>query len=134
MKQSRVKVAGLIADRTLKSGEDKQFAAKVAAFLLDNRQTGDLDSILRDVQQAWADKGYVEVLAASAHEITDEIIKRIEGEVKKVYPSAKKIIVTPVYDSEIIGGVRLNFASQQLDLTIKSKLNKFRYLSAARKG
>lgn len=134
MKQSRLKVASVIADTTLKDGINRQFAKKVAALLLDSRQVSDLDSILREVQSYWADKGYVEVLATSAHPINEEVRARIEEEVRRVFPAAKRIIVTAAYDSEIIGGIRLNFANQQLDLTIKSKLNKFSQLSAARKG
>lgn len=134
MKTSRVKVAGFIADRTLSGGINDKLAREVAAYLLVNNRVSDLDSILRDVQQDWADNGYVEVVATSSHPFTDEVRMLIENEVKRVYPSAKKIIITPVYDQEIIGGVRLNFASRQLDLTIKTKLNKFRQLAAERKG
>ena len=50
-----------------------------------------------------------------------------------IYPNTKKIIVTHVIDPGVIGGVRLNFANKQLDLSAKAKLNRFRQLTMAGK-
>ena len=50
-----------------------------------------------------------------------------------LYPDAKKIIVTEVHDPEIIGGVKLSLANQQLDMSVEAKLNKFKQLTTAGK-
>lgn len=133
MKQPRFKIAHAIADATMQSGNSKEFSKKVAAYLLAERRVSDLDSILRDVQQDWADQGYVEVLAASAHKLTADIKADIAAEIKRHYPAAKKIVVTEVHDPAIIGGVQLSLANQQLDMSVEAKLNKFKQLTTAGK-
>lgn len=131
MRNSRAKLAGYIANKTLKSGVSTDISREVAAYLLDEGRVNELDSVLRDVQDDWAKAGHVEVVAASAHELTMEIKRDITAQIRTLYPNAKQIIITEVHDPEIIGGVRLNLANQQLDLSIESKLNRFKQLTAA---
>jgi F-type H+-transporting ATPase subunit delta len=134
MKASRTKLAGAIADRTLKGGVSKRLSREVAAYLLSERRVNELDSVLLDVQADWADAGYVEVIARSAHPLTDATKADIAKQVKRLYPAAKRIIVTEVYDPAVIGGVRLNVANRQLDLSVEAKLNRFRQLTTAGTG
>ena len=129
MKQSRTKVAQVIADTTLQRVIDKNFSREIAAYLLSERRVSDLSSLTRDIQNMWADAGHVEVLASSAYPLSDDIKLHIEKIIKCLYPDAKEIVVTEVHDPAIIGGVRLNLANQQLDLSIKAKLNKFKQLT-----
>jgi len=133
MKQPRAKLARLIADKTLRGGPSRRFATEVAAYLLSERRVNELDSVLRDVQADWAEAGQVEVIARSAHPLTAgakaDIIKRL----KPLYPQAKRISVNEVHDSSVIGGVRLNLADKQLDLSIRSMLDTFKQLATAGK-
>lgn len=129
MKTRRTRIAQTIADRTLKSGSSKKLSQEIAAYLLAERRVSELDSVLRDVQADWAEAGYVEVIARSAHSLTAATKAEIAEQVKSLYPSAKKIIVTEVADPDVIGGVRLDLANQQLDLSIEAKLNKFKQLT-----
>lgn len=133
MKQPRTKIARLVADRTLKAGSSKQLAREVAAYLLSERRVSELNSLLRDVQADWADAGFVEVIAASAHPLTASVKTDIAAQVKAVFPKAEQVIVTEVHDPEVIGGVRLSFANRQLDLSVEAKLNKFKQLTTAGK-
>jgi F0F1-type ATP synthase delta subunit len=130
MKQSRTKLAKAIADRSLKNGSSPKLSQEVAAYLLDEGRVDELDSLLRDVEAEWAAAGYVEVLAYSAHELDTRVKSEIEREAKKLYPAAKKVIITSIHDPEVIGGVRLMIANNQLDLSIEAKLNKFKQLTA----
>ncbi|MGC1177190.1 MAG: F0F1 ATP synthase subunit delta [Candidatus Saccharimonadales bacterium] len=131
MKQSRVKVARLIADKTLKNGISKAFSQEIAAYLLAERRTSELDSILRDVGADWADSGHVEVIATSAHPLTAAVKADIIKQIQKLYPVAKQIIITEAHDPEVLGGVRLSLPNQQLDLSIEAKLNKFKQRTSA---
>lgn len=132
MKAPRTRIASAIADRTLKSGASRGLAKEVAAYLLAEGRVGELDSVLRDVQADWAEAGHVEVLAASAHSLSADVRSNITKQVKALYPAAKQIIVTEVLDPEVIGGVRLSLANQQLDLSVEAKLNKFKQLTAGK--
>ncbi len=133
MKQPRTKIAKTIADKTITTGSTKEYSQQIAAYLLSERRVSDLSSIMRDVQQDWADVGYVEVLASSAHPLSSQTKADIAEQIKLVEPTAKKIIVTEVHDPEIIGGVQLSLANQQLDMSIEAKLNKFKQLTTSGK-
>lgn len=133
MKAPRTRIASVIADRTLKSGVSKNFATEIAAYLLSEGRVSELDSVLRDVRTDWAQDGYVEVLARSAFPLSTEVKADITAQVSVLYPAAKQIIVTEVHDPDVIGGVRLQLADQQLDLSVEAKLNRFKQLTVAGK-
>jgi len=131
MKQPRSKISNYISETSLKDGISKKLGKEIAAYLLYENRTSDLDSILRDVRQNWADNGQVEVIAVSAFKLSEKVINDIKKQISKLYPNAKKIIVTEQHDPSVIAGVRLELANQQLDLTVLSKLNKFKQLSVS---
>lgn len=128
MKTPRAQLARLIAKTTLTS-QSTDIAKEVAAYLLEEGRTQELDSILREVQADWAKQGYVEVIATSAHELTPEARKAIEAEACRLYPDAKKIVITSRLQPDVIGGVRLQIIDHQLDLTTRGQLQKFKMLA-----
>jgi len=130
MKQSRQPLAKIMAQRTA-TANSKQLAEDIAGYLLAEKRTADLDSLMRDIQQIRADQGIVEVNAITSHELSSNSIAEIKSTIKKNYPNAKTIIVNPVIDPDIVGGVRLTLANEQLDLSVRSKLNKFKQLTTA---
>jgi F0F1-type ATP synthase delta subunit len=133
MKIPRVRVASTIADRTLAEGLSPAYAREIAAYLLSEDRIGELDSLLRDVQADWARKGYVEVLARSAHPLADSVKRDIVARIKPLYPDSATVTVTEVVDRDVIGGVQLQLADRQLDLSVEAKLNTFKQLTGAGK-
>ena len=129
-KATRTRIADVITDEGLKHGSTKKFGREIAAYLLDTGRTRELDPLLRDVQSTMAERGYVEVYAVSAHDLNAKVLTDIKSQIRKLYPKAKKIEIIPKYDAEIIGGVRIELADRQLDLSIESKLNKFKQLTS----
>lgn len=129
MKARRTRISQVIADKTLKQGVSKNYSRQIAAYLLAERRTGQLGSILRDVQADWAEAGQVEVIASSAHPLTVAIRADIKKQVKKQYPQAKTVIITEILDPAVLGGVRLDLPGRQLDLSAQAKLNKFKQLT-----
>jgi len=133
MKTSRSKIASTIAEKTLKDGFSAAYAKEIAAYLLSEGRVGEVDSLLRDVQEKWAAAGHVEVLARTAHSLNAGETEEIRRQIGVLYPAAKQIVVTEVHDPSVVGGVRLSLANQQLDLSVEAKLNKFKQLTAAGK-
>lgn len=133
MKTPRVRIADVVADQTLQQGSSKEFAQKLAAYLLSERRVGELGSLLRDVQADWAKKGYVEILARSAYPLTDNVKSDIEQRIRPLFPAASKVVVTEVIDPDVIGGVQIQLADRQLDLSVEAKLNTFKQLTGAGK-
>lgn len=133
MKTPRTRIAGVVADRTLKAGSSQQLSRELAAYLLSERRTGELDSILRDVRADWAKAGYIEVVARSAYELADTVQTDIKRQAQSLYPAAKQIVISQVLDPEVIGGVRLTIIDRQLDLSIETTLNRFKQLTLSGK-
>jgi F0F1-type ATP synthase delta subunit len=123
-KYSRSKLAEYVADHI---GDESELAQKVAAFLIENNKTSELGSIIRDVADIRAQKsGIIELTATSARDLSAETKNQIESLVKENFKEVKQIIIHEVKDPRVIGGVNLDFANANLDLTVRAKLNKLR--------
>lgn len=127
---ARKELAKVLAERTLHTKDYSLLAKEIAGYLLTQNRTADLESLLRDIMQYRADKGIIEAVALSAHELTEEIIHDVRRVLKDEYPDAKQIIVRELHDPNVVGGVRIKMANEQLDMTVKSKLNAFKRYSA----
>ena len=128
MKISRTTLAKTIAGRM----SDPKLATEVAAYLIAEKRTAELDSLARDLAQYRADtSGVVEVEAVSVHPLTADAKVHIKTTISEIYPTAKEIIITERRDPTVLGGVRLELANQQLDLSARAKLNHFKQLTAA---
>lgn len=114
------------AVRALSKG-DKSLAKKLAAYLIDNNATEEVNSLGRDILQLRAEeKGIVEVTAVSAHKLSPAMKSEIERMVRNTHKNAKSVIINERIDQEVIGGVRLEFANALLDSTVDARLNSLR--------
>jgi len=108
----------------------EKFAAETAGYLLSENRTGELDSLARDLISYRAKNGVVEVTAISAHQLAPAALSEVKSKVRQLHPKARKIIINQRLDKTQIGGVRLELPDRQLDLSLRSKLNKFKQLTA----
>lgn len=128
MKFSRQTIANEIAKR-VSAGKTARLPKSIAAYLIENNKTSELNSLERDVIQRRAElENIVELNAISAHPLGKIQISTIERTVKKLYPSCRSVIVNQRIDESVIGGVRLEFANQLLDMSASAKLSKLRQL------
>ncbi len=134
-KISRSRIALAVADKVDLTKNEKDLSREVAAYLLSVRRTNELDSLMRDVMEIRAQRGIVEVTAATAHPLNDAVRNDIEQNIRTHIltasgaPTASKIIVSERIDPAVVGGVRLELANQQLDLSVRAKLNRFKQLT-----
>jgi F-type H+-transporting ATPase subunit O len=133
MKASRSHIASIIAEDSLKKGFSESEAQSIAAYLMTTKRTTELDSLLRDIRDTWAKHGFVEVTATSAYPLSEKTQQDVTAEVRKLYPDAKHIEIVETLDKSVVGGVRIEFANRQLDLSIQNELNKFKTLAVNRK-
>lgn len=127
---SRRHLAEVIGERTLKVRSTKKLARAVAAYLLDTKSTDDLESLIRDIMEYRAQHGVVEAVAISAYELNQSVMRDLEAVLKKEHPKAKSVHIMSLLDPSVLGGVRLQMANEQLDLTVKDKLDMFKRLTA----
>jgi F0F1-type ATP synthase delta subunit len=130
-KLPRHEIAKVLAERSLGRVNTKEFSERIAAYLLAEGRTADLEPLLRDIMQYRADRGIVEVIAVSAHPLTDDIRADIERQVKAVQPDAKQIIISEELQADAIGGIRLELPNRQFDLSVRAKLSRFKQLTTA---
>ena len=130
-KVSRHKIAAAIADRIDLARSDKALSREIAGYLLSVKRTSELNSVLRDVMEIRAERGILEVTAVTAFPLTDRLRGDIEANVRTHFPAAKTVIVSESRDESVVGGVRLELANQQLDLSVRAKLNRFKQLTNA---
>jgi F0F1-type ATP synthase delta subunit len=125
----RHQIAQVLAERSLGRVSAKAFSDEIAAFLLHEHRTADIEPLLRDVMQYRADHGIVEVIAVSAHPLSMGVRSDIERQVTSVFPDAKQIIISEELQPEVVGGVRLELPNQQFDLSVRAKLSRFKQLT-----
>ncbi len=121
---SRSKLARYIADQLKAGAKADKLADSVSSYLIEVGKTADLNSLLRDiVEESARQNGRLEVTAVSAFPLTDSEKKEIERLGREHYPSTRKVTIHNELDPELIGGVRVLFPHDQLDLSVRTKLN-----------
>lgn len=128
---TRHHIAEVIGERTLGVSDPARLAREIAAYLLSENLTYELESLVRDVMEYRMKKGVIEAKLVSAHALGREV----EADVRKIlhdeYPNAKQIRIDQELEPETVGGVRIELPNEQLDLTVRSKLNTFKRLTEA---
>lgn len=130
MKVPRHILAQAIAEKTLAIKDDKLLAREIAAYLLAERRTAELESILRDIMQYRMDHGVLEAEVVTAHPVSDDVLNHARQLLQTAYPDVKTVYVSPRLEPSVIGGVRVDMANEQLDLTVGAKLATFKRLTS----
>lgn len=129
MKTPRLEIAAIIAEKTLHIENSELLAKQIAAYLLEQKRSIELESIMRDVLAYRQARGIVEADVSSAHELNNELLADIKALLKQHYPKAKQIVAHQSFDESVIGGLRINLSNEQLDMTLRAKLDKFSRLT-----
>lgn len=119
----------MIAERTLHLRDREALVQEVAAFLLHENRTGELGSLMRDVMKYRFEHGIVEATVVSAHEVDTANLSEVKSLLKAEYPDAKTYHINTRVEPGIVGGIRIELAHQQLDLTLRRKLSTFKRLT-----
>lgn len=131
MRVPRHIVAEAIAKRTLHVTDAKLLAREIAAYLLTERRTGELESILRDIMQYRSEHGVLEAEVVTAHDVVDaHVLTDAQHVLKAAYPAAKTIHVRNRLDPSVIGGLKIAMANEQLDMTVSAKLSTFKRITS----
>lgn len=129
MSFKRADLAAVIGEKTLHVSDLRRLAKEVAAFLLTQKRVSELESLMRDVLAYREAKGVIEAEVASAHELTGVVQQEVKQLMKQHYPNARKVIVHNHLEPELVGGLKINVAAEQLDLSLKGKLDEFKRLT-----
>ena len=121
-KLSRRKIAAVWADELIKG---RDITAQVAAYLIEARRVSEADLIVRDTESALAARGVMVADVTSAHELSADARAAIETFLATARGATRVELRTTV-DTDVLGGVRVNTADEQLDATIRGRLNQLK--------
>ncbi len=94
-------------------------------IIIDKERILFLPKIKEELKQLFNEKNnIVEATATTAIKMTDEEVKSLEYKLSKKYN--KKVILTNIVDSSIIGGVLVRVGNEEIDGTVKSNLAKLK--------
>jgi F0F1-type ATP synthase delta subunit len=129
---SRPDLAKVIAEKTMHMANQNDVVQTVAAYLLDEGRTEDVSSLMRDVARIRNEHGLVEATVVSAYELDSGAMNEVKGALKLEYPNAKSFVINKQIDPTLVGGLRIEMAGEELDLSVRAKLNTLKRLTAAR--
>lgn len=128
-KFDRSKLAKEIIVRLDKGEAPEDISKAVAGYLIESNKTSEVNSLIRDCIDLRAkNKGIVELDATTAFPISAEQEDQIKKLAKSIFDNVDQVIIHKTIDKKVIGGINLSFANQNLDLTVRAKLNKLRAL------
>lgn len=127
---TRKELAAVIGEKTLHVRDRNTLATSVAAYISSSVKAVDLDSLMRDVMQYRLEHGIVEAIAVSAHPIDNRVLRDIEELLREHFPDSKSIVIDSKIDPKIIGGIRIELPQENLDLSVRSKLNTLKRMVA----
>ncbi len=126
---SRQDLASVIGEKTLSITDANKLATTIAAYLLEEQRTSELESLIRDIMQYRLDHGIVEAKVVSAHDLPSEIVNDVKLILNQEFPKATRIDIDTELDPAVVGGIRIELPNEQLDMTIEAKLDTFKRLT-----
>lgn len=130
MKVPRLELATVIGERTLHVRDLKHLAREIAAYLLSENRVGELESLMRDVLAYREAHGVIEAVAVTAHELGQGVDREVSHLLHEQFPKAKEVIVREQHDPELVGGLKVQLAHEQLDMSVRAKLAMFKRLTS----
>jgi len=118
---SRRKLAAYAANTLIKDGESRTAMKIVAAYLVETGRTREYELIVRDIEDILASHGIVVADVTTARPLSEQLqqsIAKITG--------SESVQIRHVIDESVLAGIKVKTPSQQLDATLRYKLNNLR--------
>lgn len=123
-KPSRRRVAEVVAELMDNGLSSTKLAKQLAAYLLSERRTKELEPLMRDVIDIRASRGELELVAISVHELSSSVETALTKLTNAAYPKAQKFIIHEERSPELISGLLLKYGQNELDLSAHGRLKK----------
>ena len=120
---SRRTLADYVAIELHSGANSKQLAQRLVAYLLETKQLGQIDLLVRDVEVAMAQKyGIVSTRVTSARPLTDDMRQALLTFVQATENAREAVLSDEHIDKDIIGGVIVETPSGVFDSSIRTML------------
>lgn len=112
--------------RQLAAGADKQkLLTELAAYLITNKQTGQLELVVADIIRNLASLGTVKATVYTARALTDELRKAVEAYVTRTERTTS-VQLEELVDASLVGGVVVETPHNRYDASIATQLKRLR--------
>lgn len=108
----------------LERDKDSRAAAQaVASYLIAERRTKELNSLLRDLEELrFRRGGILEVTATAARPLSAEA----KDKLRNLFEEAKTVIANEEINQEILGGVKVRALDKVADFSVQARLRQLR--------
>lgn len=122
MKARRDDIATAILNILETTNDSKRAAMGIASYLVAEKRTGELDSLLRDLEtKRFQRGGILEVYAKSVFPLTDDI----KNQIAKLF-DAENVVIHEAYDKKLLGGVKVRALDRVADFSVQARLQRLR--------
>ena len=115
---SRRKLSAYVADRLASGQAANEAISQVAAYLVETRQTHDVELLVRSIEEELMNHGVVVADVAAAHPLSEGIKEQIARLV-----DAKELHIRLAIEPDLLGGIRVDVPGKRFDATLKRKIN-----------
>lgn len=100
---------------------------RVAAYMVQTKRAKQVDLLVRDIERIAAQKGHVIAHVQSAHELSASVIQQIHQMVRDMESTdITDVEIDSHIDGSLLGGVIINTPEQELDLSLRNRLNRLK--------
>ena len=122
---SRRKITNYIAGEIAAGKDVKLLVRQLAAFLIDNRRTKEVELIVRDIEHGLKNEGIILARVTSAFDLATATQTAITQLIKE-QTNARTIELRQFIDPKVLGGVKIDLPGLQMDTTIARRLTTLR--------
>lgn len=118
---SRRKLAAFIAGKLVEGTAAEDVIKQAAAYLIETRQTHDVELLVRDIEEVLMEQGIVIADVTAAYPLTEQTKAAIAD-----FLEAKELHVRETVDKTVLGGVRVELPGQRYDGTLRHKIGRLK--------
>ena len=122
-KISRRQIASYVASALLEG--KSEVVQQLAAYLVAERRTSEAEMLVRDIEKSLEEHGTVVAHLESAHELDVSQRQAVESLLKNHF-DASQVFVDTTIDKDLLGGVVVSTASNQLDASLRRNINRLK--------
>lgn len=126
MPTSRRLLAKAFVDQLLRSGRAKHLSRSLAAHLIEQHRHKQAGLLIKDITLELAQRGHTVAEITTARPLTDQQRIHITQMAKEV-ANAETVELAEHIDPSVIGGLRLELPGQELDATVRRRLQALQF-------
>jgi len=124
---SRRELANYAADQIL--AKNKEIVNQLASYLHETSRTKEANLLVRDINSALADRGFISAEVSSQHELDDTTRNELKTLLSKRYKT-NDISINELIDLNLLGGVKIRTAHEEFDGSLRRKINRLKVTKA----